>query len=152
MTKNSPRLRVGVVLIKGNEILLAYHSYKNESYWVLPGGALEKNETLTECAIREVREETNLEIKVRDLLFVDEAVSKDQSLHWIQIVFWGEITGGELNSKPKGLFQGAKFIDIDELVRINFYPKIIAEEIKRAYQTNSEIKPKFVQREFIPIS
>jgi len=35
--------------------------YKN--YWCIPGGFLEKDETLKQCAIRELKEETTIEIK-----------------------------------------------------------------------------------------
>jgi len=58
-----------VVVVRDNKILLVRPDYGHRQ-WTLPGGNLEKGETYEEAAIREVREETGLE--VRDLTFVRE--------------------------------------------------------------------------------
>ena len=39
-----------------------------ESYWVIPGGGLETGETAEECVIREMKEETGLQVRVLELL------------------------------------------------------------------------------------
>lgn len=51
------------------EILLQRRS-KTENIWGLPGGAVELGESIEEAAIREVKEETGLDIKVDYLLGV----------------------------------------------------------------------------------
>ncbi len=38
------------------------------SFWVIPGGGLEAGESDEECVIREMREETGLEVQVEKLL------------------------------------------------------------------------------------
>ena len=54
----------GVCLLDGKVVLL-----KNErQQWDLPGGKLKKNETLKGCLIREVREELNIEVTVKEFL------------------------------------------------------------------------------------
>ena len=59
--------------MSGEEILLIKHQeHKNgRAYWLLPGGGIEDSETEVQCAEREVREETNLEVKVACLLLMN---------------------------------------------------------------------------------
>lgn len=54
--KRSPEPKLKVLLIKRGE-----HPYMNR--WALPGGFLRNNETIEECALREVSEETNVRPK-----------------------------------------------------------------------------------------
>lgn len=58
-----------VVIVNGqNEVLLQKRS--DNGLWGLPGGLLEMDETIEECAIREVKEETNLEIEIERFIGV----------------------------------------------------------------------------------
>lgn len=56
----------GIVTNQNNEILLQLRSDKK--LWGLPGGAIEKGESVERAAIREVLEETGLQVKVTELL------------------------------------------------------------------------------------
>ena len=64
------KVGIGVLLIKNNQILLGHRIkdgvdtggiYEPDT-WCLPGGKQEYHETIFEGAIREVKEETNLNI------------------------------------------------------------------------------------------
>ena len=50
-----------VVALRGDEVMLIKQSYTTG--WILPGGGVERGETLLEAAIREVREEAGLVAK-----------------------------------------------------------------------------------------
>lgn len=50
-------------------------------YWVIPGGGIDDDESEEECVIREVKEETNLDVKIEDLLF-DEPGHPDGGHLW----------------------------------------------------------------------
>jgi len=69
MTKKR-RVRCQGIVIKENSILVLrqFNSRTKEEYWMLPGGGKEEHETSEEGVIRELKEETNLDIKVLDLM------------------------------------------------------------------------------------
>ena len=60
-------VRVGIVVFTPKEVLLIKRFKNNRRYWVFPGGHKRKNEQLIETAIRELKEETNLDAKKEDL-------------------------------------------------------------------------------------
>ncbi|MCK5080662.1 MAG: nucleotide exchange factor GrpE [Candidatus Moranbacteria bacterium] len=68
-------LTIKVAIIRDNkEVLLLKRSKKslNSGKWDLPGGHLDKGETIREAIIREVQEETGLEIEVGEILGTTE--------------------------------------------------------------------------------
>lgn len=83
-----------------DQILLA----KRRDYpiWDLPGGRVETNETPTDCAIREVEEETGYQIEISEKIGVYDRPDKNDSQH----IYLGRIVGGfpiQQNDETKGL-------------------------------------------------
>ena len=63
----------GAILRDGQILLIKHREHSNgRSYWVIPGGRREGNETEEDCVKREMLEETSLEISVERIL-LDEA-------------------------------------------------------------------------------
>lgn len=59
------------ILLDGNKILLSHEL--NTGVYMSPGGGLEEGETLEECCIRELREETGYDVKtVKPLIVINE--------------------------------------------------------------------------------
>lgn len=63
---NSVRPASAVAIINGNKILMLKR--KDNSKWTMPGGTLEMNESMVECAVREVKEELGLNITIKDII------------------------------------------------------------------------------------
>jgi 8-oxo-dGTP diphosphatase len=63
------RPRACGALIQNSMILMVRHVEPTRSYWTLPGGGLEANETPAEAAVREVWEETGLRVQAVCLLW-----------------------------------------------------------------------------------
>jgi len=68
-------------------------SSKNKDLWGLPGGYVSTGESLEEAIIREVLEETNLQVRVTDYLASYPMVKNERNL--VFIVFIAEVYGGE---------------------------------------------------------
>ena len=66
-------VRTGVIVIHSGRLLLL-EPYKPGAGWQLPGGGLERNESLAECGEREVFEETGIHVKVSRVAFLREWV------------------------------------------------------------------------------
>jgi len=64
------------VIIRDHQLLLIAHQHHDtgRKYWLLPGGGIEDGEDEVACVIREMREETNLDVRVERLL-LDEEIS-----------------------------------------------------------------------------
>lgn len=67
------------IILKCNMILLLrqYNYKRQEEYWMLPGGGLEDGETEKDCMKREMKEETNLDVEVNEILFDEPGNGKD---------------------------------------------------------------------------
>lgn len=133
------RIRVSVVALQDDKILLVKHTIKGNTFWVLPGGNWVTGEPLAQTAVREMKEETNLDLEIVKLLHVADNFFKSKvdakELHEIDICFLGRITGGELKvgSEPevaeKILFE-VRFFAASELDNIVFHPPALLKELK----------------------
>ena len=61
--------------------------------WALPGGFVDENEPVAAAAIREAREETSLEIVLREQFFCYSDPSRDPRRHTISVVFIARARG-----------------------------------------------------------
>lgn len=74
----------GVILKENSIIVLRQYNYnRNEEYWMLPGGGLEEGETESECVLREIKEETNLEVEIKEVLFDEAGDGLDVYLRYV---------------------------------------------------------------------
>ena len=129
-----PNFRVSVIIVnEKEEILLVQHKKATRYYWVLPGGRIEYGEDFATCAVRELKEETNLDIKFGKVVFLSEAIAPDRSRHIINIYATGIVLGGELKVGDEPMLADVGYTPIMELDKITLYPPV-ASELIRAYK------------------
>ncbi len=86
----------GAIVIEDGKVLLVKH---NAGHWDFPKGHVEEGETEFETAIREVKEETNIDIKIeKENRYISEYSPKEDVMKTV-IYFLGEKIGGE--DKPQ---------------------------------------------------
>jgi len=63
------KIRAVGIVIKDGKILVMHRIRNGEEFYVLPGGGVEIGETVEEAVVRELLEETTLQIKIDRLLY-----------------------------------------------------------------------------------
>lgn len=102
-TKNV-RVGVAVLIFQQNKLLLGERigSSHGAHTWQLPGGHLEFGETWEECAIRETKEETG--INIYDVSFVQVAnnIMSEENKHYVTIFMSSNKIKGKVKTmEPK---------------------------------------------------
>lgn len=117
LSSSRPKVVVGVLIYKDNEILLGTGK-KFKGKWVLFGGHLEMGETLEECAIKEAKEETNLDVKnPKFICYVQSIGSQEFTMkkHFIFMNFSVEAKKKEV-SLAENEIQEYKWFSFDEIL------------------------------------
>lgn len=98
------RPRACAAILHDDQILMVLHKTAERTYWTLPGGGWEAGETIEQTAVREVKEETGLDVKIMKLLFEEEYVGGTSYCYLAELI--GGRTKPTLDFLPEeeGLF------------------------------------------------
>jgi|SRR5580700_3055706 8-oxo-dGTP diphosphatase len=95
-----PLVGVGAIIIERDRVVLVKRGQAPlQGQWSIPGGMLEVGETLREAAVREVLEETGLQVQAGELLGVFDRIVRDSEqrtlYHYVLIDFLCRRIAGE---------------------------------------------------------
>jgi ADP-ribose pyrophosphatase YjhB (NUDIX family) len=115
-----------VVTNHEGKILLQRRS--DNDLWALPGGAMEVGETIGETAIREVKEETGLDVEPVSIVGIYTnpkhvvAFSDGEVRQQFSLCFVCKLLGGEMQMSEESFEVG--FFSPEEIERLNMHPSI----------------------------
>lgn len=125
---NKFRITARALIIHENKLLFVSDDGK---FWYTPGGQLETQENLAECAVREVYEETGLIIKIGPLLYVLECLDLKDYIHKIHFYFKAQTIEGALNEQwhdTGGSVVHHRYFDLNEIQENkNIVPRFLAK-------------------------
>ncbi len=120
---------------KYGNILLVCQRHEGRDIWMLPGGGIEEGEGSMDAAVREVLEETGLDIGVGDLIWHVEEVS-DRGQRFVNF-FLGYLKGGSLSlgadpelPADRQVLKDLRFMSRREILKLaDLYPPYLYDEI-----------------------
>ena len=147
----TPLLTVDIIIEMtdrpGNPIILIERKYPPHG-WALPGGFVDVGEPLEVAALREAREETSLNIRLKALLGCYSDPGRDERMHTVSAVYIAQASGlakaqddaAELdyflpNSYPELVF------DHDEILADYLRFRRTGERVKLDIPNSGVIKP-----------
>ena len=110
---HNPIPAAGVMVVKDDKILLVKRAHPPRiGWWCIPAGFMEWNENPAQTAVRELAEETGLEIRLSGI-FEAYAGLDDPRANAVLILYLGDIIGGEMVAADDALDVG--FFPLDNL-------------------------------------
>lgn len=101
-----PLIAVDVIIeIDGRIVLIERKNYPHG--WAIPGGFVDVGEAVEAAAVREMREETSLEVELTDLLGIYSRPDRDPRGHTISVIYVGRAQGtprGDDDAREARLF------------------------------------------------
>jgi len=115
----NPVPAAAVTIVQDGRILLVKRAVEpRKGLWSLPAGFLEIDESVEQCAVRELKEETNLDVELTGLLAV-YSVFDDPRYICLLVVYSGKILGGELKCGDDA--SAARFFPLSALPEMAFH-------------------------------
>jgi ADP-ribose pyrophosphatase YjhB (NUDIX family) len=127
----SPRIRAVGIVIRSENILLIHRLNEGRGYWVFPGGGVEESERVEDTVVRELKEETLLDIAVGKLLYHVVRDDLTEEFFYLCDEFGGDL---KLSDTAPELLQEGQFftpvwIPIEQLSQLLVYPTEIRDQL-----------------------
>ncbi|MBI5679558.1 MAG: NUDIX hydrolase [Methanobacterium sp.] len=129
----TPSLTVDAVVLSENELIVLIKRKNNpyKDFWALPGGFVEYGETVESAAVREVKEETGLDVDLNGIVGVYSDYDRDPRGHTVTVCYIAMESGGKLKADTDA--SDVQYFHKNEVLRLKlaFDHEII---IKDAYK------------------
>lgn len=143
-----PRLRVAGIIQRDDAILMVRHEKDGSSYWLLPGGGVDRGETLHEALRREFNEEVTLEVEPGELVTISESIAPDGSRHMVQCCFTATVVSGKVALGVDERVVEARFVTADELADLEVRPPL-NDELIDGIQNGFQFCPGYIPNRWL---
>lgn len=115
------RVGVAVIIEKDDKVLMGLRKSKTHgnNTWQFPGGHLEYGESFEECAKREVKEETNLDVDDFNFIGVTNDFFEEVNKHYITIFLKAQKVSGNLRNMEPHKCERWEWIDKKKVKDMN---------------------------------
>lgn len=126
---------VRVVIFRGEKLLVIHRRREGDEFFVLPGGTIEEGESLVETAVREAKEETNLDVTIAEELFTITQTRNGEldTTHFFLVDASDAaprfVAGPEILAMSETNRYDLEWWTLDELKGKKFYPGGVYEEL-----------------------
>ena len=122
MEKAQVKVGVGVILLKEGKILVLKRKGNHAPYYSIPGGHLEIGESFEEAAIREVAEESSIQLKNPLVLGVTNNLEtfQEEGVHTISIILLATDFQGTAQICEPDKCEGWYWVDPQDLPQPHF--------------------------------
>ncbi|HAM98280.1 MAG TPA: NUDIX hydrolase [Marinilabiliales bacterium] len=133
-----PMVTTDIVLFRQNDkkvevLLIKRLNPPYQDHWALPGGFVDKDESLLHAATRELSEETHMENIELKQLYTFGDPGRDPRGHCVTVVYWGWVTNYHPDAFAGDDAKEAQWFPIDELPPVAFdHELIVSMAIKKA--------------------
>jgi len=117
--------RSTAIIIRNGKLLLIHRQKPGRDYYTLPGGGVELEESFEQACIREVKEETGLDVLAQQLVSRYITLEKEENYYLTQVTEGEPVLGG-----PEVKHQSAQdsyafvWVEAAQLETINLLPGV----------------------------
>jgi|SRR3989344_4085589 len=126
-----PRVGSAILVENNGKYLLGKRNKKNYlNFWVIPSGKVEWGENLHQDGIREIKEETNIDVEIVKFIGWKEIINIENDYHRYVFFFLGKLKNNEFEIKTTEDVSEVKFYTVDELKKL----EPLAESAKEIFK------------------
>ncbi len=146
-TRYTKRIRAVAIIINNGNVLLMHRISSGKECHVFPGGGVERGETIEQAVLREVQEETSLEVKIEKMLYHHILDDNTEQFFYLCHYVSGEPKLGDGNEAREMVethinFYNPIWYEIKDLSLLLLYPLEIRDWLIEDIKTDFENVPR----------